>query len=71
MEQEVRNEVHTPLEDWLSGEIVEDMLDISKRTLQTLRSEKRIGFAKIGRKCYYKRADIEQFIEQNYNPSEL
>lgn len=63
--QQVINEL-TSLEDWLTGPIVEDMLNISTRTLQTMRTNHTIPFARIGKKIYYKRSDIEAFLEARY-----
>jgi len=60
----------TALEDWLTTEIVEDMLGISKRTLQTLRTQRKIGFCKVGGRCYYKRSDIELLMENCYVEAE-
>jgi len=54
------------LEDWLRGEDVEDMLDISKRTLQTLRTNGTLLFTRLGGKIYYKRSQIEQILEDGY-----
>lgn len=56
----------TSLEDWLDGPTVEDMLNISTRTLQHYRSSHFFPFLKIGNKIYYKRADIEAFLEARY-----
>jgi excisionase family DNA binding protein len=52
--------------EWLNNEEVCDLLHISKRTLQTYRDTGTIPYSKIGRKCYYKTSDVEQFI----NPSQ-
>ena len=56
----------TALEDWLDTPTVEDMLNISRRTLQAYRSQRVFPFLKIGNKLYYKRADIERYLEQRY-----
>ncbi|MDR0700241.1 MAG: helix-turn-helix domain-containing protein [Tannerella sp.] len=51
--------------EWLNNEEVCNLLHISKRTLQTYRDTGAIPYSKIGRKCYYKTSDIEQFINQS------
>jgi len=58
--------MRTPLEDWLDGSTVEDLLNISTRTLQYYRSNHRIPYLKIGNKIYYKRSEIELLMEQWY-----
>lgn len=56
----------TPLEDWLTGPFVEDMLDISTRSLQTLRTNGSLPYSKLGGKIYYKRQDVETLLEKGY-----
>ena len=51
---------------WLSGEVVCRMLEISKRTLQNYRDQKRIPFYQTGRKIYYKIDDIDEFLERHH-----
>jgi excisionase family DNA binding protein len=53
-------------ERWLISEDVCKTLNISKRTLQELRTQKQISFSKIGRKIYYRASDIELFLESNF-----
>ena len=54
------------LEDWLDCIDVMQMLRISYRTLQTLRSNGTIPFSRIGKKVYYLRQDIEKILADNY-----
>lgn len=56
----------TELENWLDGATVEDLLNISTRTLQYYRSMRMIPYLKIGNKIYYKRSDIEAYMEDRY-----
>ena len=56
----------TPLEEWLDGIAVEDMLNVSTRTLQNYRSSGRLPFLKIGNKIFYKRTDVEAYMEMLY-----
>lgn len=51
-------------ENWLDNRQVCELLKISLRTLQTYRDTGVLPYSQIGRKCYYKAADIEQFINQ-------
>ena len=56
----------TPLEEWLDGIAVEDMLNVSTRTLQKYRSSGRLPFLKIGNKIFYKRTAVEAYLEMLY-----
>ena len=50
--------------NWLDNKLVCELLKISPRTLQTYRDTGVLPYTQIGRKCYYKATDIEQFINQ-------
>jgi hypothetical protein len=52
-------------EKWLGNDDVCQLLQISKRTLQSYRDTGTLPFSQIGRKCYYKVADIESLISQS------
>ena len=54
-------------DQWFTGERVLNLLKISKRTLQNYRDSGKIGFSQIGSKIYYRRADIEEFLNRHYN----
>lgn len=41
-----------------------DILNASKRTIQRYRSEKKLPYHRIGRKTYYKEADVMDFINK-------
>lgn len=49
-------------ENRLDNRQVCELLKISPRTLQTYRDSGVLPYSQIGRKCYYKDSDIEQFI---------
>ncbi len=51
---------------WLDNQDVLQTLHISKRTLQTFRSNGTIPYSKIQGKFYYKVSDIEQLLQDNY-----
>jgi hypothetical protein len=51
---------------WLDSQDVMQALHISKRTLQTFRTNGVIPFSKIQGKFYYKKADIAQVLQDNY-----
>ena len=40
-------------------------LGVSKRTIQELAAERKIGFIKFGRNIRFSRADLDAFIEAN------
>ena len=50
--------------NWLDNKQVCELLKISSRTLQTYRNTGVLPYSQIGRKCYYKASNIEQFINQ-------
>lgn len=50
------------LGDWLNNQDVCQVLNISKRTLQTYRDNGTLAFARIGHKMYYKATDVKEII---------
>ena len=50
------------LSDWLDNQDVCQMLNISPRTLQTLRDNGTLAYSQINRKMYYKSEDVEQIL---------
>jgi len=54
-------------EEWMDGAQVQTTLDISSRTLQTLRNNGQLPFSQINRKIYFKTADVEALLEYYYN----
>ena len=50
------------LGDWLDNQDVCQMLNISPRTLQTLRDNGTLAFSQIYRKVYYKPEDVERIL---------
>ncbi len=48
--------------EWLDGQDVCLRLDISSRTLQTLRDTGRLAFTQVQRKFYYKPEDVERLM---------
>lgn len=61
----------TPLEEWLDNQDALQLLHISPRTLQTLRSNGTLPFSRIGNKLYYRRTDIQQILKDNYTMFKL
>ena len=51
---------------WIDNQGVLQTLHISKRTLQTLRTNGTLPYSKVKGKFYYKVADIEQLLQDNY-----
>lgn len=56
-----------PSDGWLSNTEVTEMLQVSPRTLQNYRDEGVIPFTKVGKKLYYRSADIQQHLERHYH----
>ena len=52
----------TKLGEWLDNQDVCQMLNISPRTLQTLRDNGTLAFSQINRKVYYKPKDVERIL---------
>ena len=53
------------LQKWLTSEEVCDILKISQRSLQTLRTKHKICYAQLGRKFYYHPEEVELVIKQS------
>jgi hypothetical protein len=51
-------------ENWLDNEAVCRLLTVSQRTLQSYRDNGILPYSQIGHKCYYRAADVEQFINE-------
>lgn len=60
------NKLIINLEELLDGQDIMQLLHISPRTLQTLRSNGTIPHTRLGRKIYYRRQDIENILRDNY-----
>jgi hypothetical protein len=56
-------------EAWIDGQDVMQVLNISKRTLQSLRDSETLPYSRLNGKFYYKLSDIEKALESNYSPS--
>ena len=55
----------TPLEDWLDGQDVMQVLHISPRTLATLRANGTLPFSKLGGRCLYRKSDLEKVLDSH------
>jgi len=55
------------IEDWFDNQDVMQILHISTRTLQNLRSNGALPYSKIGKKIYYHRQDIIKILSTHYN----
>lgn len=67
---ERRNGCHR-LEEWLTPEYVMDTLNVSTRTLQTLRDKKLLHPTRLGGKFFYSRRELEELLEDEYKRSVL
>lgn len=54
-------------QEWIDGQDVMLSLNISKRTLQSLRDTGILPYSRINGKFYYKVADLEALLESNYS----
>ena len=57
---------HTFFEDWIDNQDVMQLLHISVRTLQTLRSNGTLPYSRINNKIYYRRQDIQRILADTY-----
>ena len=48
--------------EWLDNQDVCVLLNVSPRTLQTLRDNGTLAYTQISHKCYYKPADVERIL---------
>ncbi len=53
-------------EEWIDGQQVLFILNISKRKLQTLRDNGCLPYSRIDGKIFYRTADIERILENGY-----
>lgn len=58
-------------DNWIDGQDVLFALNISKRTLQSLRDKGILPFSRIKGKFYYKVSDINSLLEKNYSGKPL
>ena len=56
---------HKTIGEWLDNQEVCLILKIAPRTLQNLRDTDQISYSQIGKKIYYKKEDIQKFIEKH------
>ena len=61
----------TPLSEWRDNYEVMERFHISARTLQTLRSNGKLPFAKMGGRCYYKERDLQRLMDESYRDSRI
>lgn len=52
------------LQRWLDNQEVCEILNISKRTLQTYRDNGTLAYTQIGHKMYYRPEDVEKLINK-------
>lgn len=52
------------LQKWLDNQEVCEILDISKRTLQTYRDKGALSYTQIGHKMYYRPEEVESLINK-------
>lgn len=71
MQGQEMTEQLTPLSEWHDNYEVMEMFHISARTLQTLRSNGKLPFAKMGGRCYYKERDLQRLMDESYRDSRI
>ena len=62
VEQICKNNGDKSLNKWLDNQDVCEILNISKRTLQTYRDNGTLGYTQIGHKIYYRPEDIMNLL---------
>ncbi|WKN44891.1 helix-turn-helix domain-containing protein [Tunicatimonas pelagia] len=58
-------ETHPPPKPWLKSSEVQQLLQVSASTLQTLRLNGTLPFSKLGGAIYYAYQDIERILSEN------
>jgi len=64
-----RHQEDLALKDWLDGQEVCEILDITKRTLQSYRDRGIIPFSRIQYKIFYKPEDVERLLKSSRHPN--
>lgn len=59
-----RNNGDKGMQKWLDDQDVCEILNISKRTLQTYRDNGTLAYSQIGHKMFYRPQDVEQLIHK-------
>ena len=54
-------------ETWIDGQDVSVALNVSQRTLQTLRTNGLLPYSQFNGKCYYMVSDLETLLNSNYS----
>ena len=49
--------------DWIEGKTLAASLNISLRTLQSLRESGKLSFSAVGKKVYYKVAEVQKLLD--------
>ena len=62
VEQICKNNGDKSLNKWLDNQDVCEILNISKRTLQTYRDNGTLGYTQIGHKIYYRPEDVMNLL---------
>lgn len=67
VKQVIRNAINPLQEKWLDNQDACGVLKVSKRTLQNYRDNGTLPFSNLGGKIFYKAADIEAVLDDNYS----
>lgn len=54
---------------WIESTEARKMLGVSPKTWQVYRDERRIPFVQFGRKIFFKKGDLDNFMNKHYIPS--
>jgi hypothetical protein len=54
---------------WLDNEQLMKLLKVSRRTLQSWRDQGLVSFSQVGSKIYYKRKDVDAFLNKHVQKS--
>jgi hypothetical protein len=54
-------------DEWVDGQQVSNLLNISPRSLQTLRHKRALPYSYLSNKIYYRINDLVKILESNYN----
>ena len=67
LKQSCRTGLEQFCDEWVDGQQVSRLLNISPRSLQTLRDKRVLPYSRLNTKLYYRVDDLAKILESHYN----
>ena len=67
LKQSCRTGIEQFRDEWVDGQQVSQLLNISPRSLQSLRHSRALPYSRLNSKLYYRIDDLAKILESNYN----